>query len=348
MAQEQWELRDRTTQIVRRVRVESSPWVQGGFGKASLWKGVAEWLPGEPPVVVKMTRGSSPVSALHTEGVLHRMAGAHPNIIPLLLDAGPPPTVGGLEIYEYLVSPLAGPSITELVAVRGCAGPDLATVVTVDLVAALAHLDAKGIVHRDVQPTNVHVVLRGGRLLAVLIDFGNAVDMGVFARVGADGVFPSHTDALYVAPEAIGIMTPDRPLPPPDRRTYQVEQRSDVWGAALTALYALAKHTMFALDPHAPYAVQLEMVGHQMAERTAHGAHNISVTKLAQTKCQELPAYLRYVIASSLVLLATRPTARTLQHYIEVADADGDREVVRGHLQARLAQANIHVPPIPM
>jgi len=65
-----------------------------------------------------------------------------------------------------------GRTLTEELEARGPSSPEEAAAVGVALCRALAALHAKGLVHRDVKPSNV-IRARGGRV--VLLDFGLAV-----------------------------------------------------------------------------------------------------------------------------------------------------------------------------
>ncbi|MFI5403769.1 MAG: serine/threonine-protein kinase, partial [Planctomycetota bacterium] len=71
----------------------------------------------------------------------------------------------------------------------------------VDLAAgvlgALAHVHARGIVHRDVKPENLIVRRGDGHLEVVLIDFGLAVSKGANRAGEASGTLP------YIAPEVL-------------------------------------------------------------------------------------------------------------------------------------------------
>jgi serine/threonine-protein kinase len=65
------------------------------------------------------------------------------------------------------------------------------------LLAALAHVHARGIVHRDVKPENIIMRRGDGRLHPVLVDFGLAITAGATAAGEATGTLP------YIAPEVL-------------------------------------------------------------------------------------------------------------------------------------------------
>jgi len=75
---------------------------------------------------------------------------------------------------------------------RGPLGPALLAML--DLLAALEHVHASGVVHCDVNPHNVLVRARGE---AVLIDFG------VACEIGGPGVRPARGTWAYMSPEQV-------------------------------------------------------------------------------------------------------------------------------------------------
>ncbi|MCK6462118.1 MAG: serine/threonine protein kinase, partial [Planctomycetes bacterium] len=65
------------------------------------------------------------------------------------------------------------------------------------VLSALAHIHARGIVHRDVKPENLIVRKGDGHLETVLIDFGLALSAGANRAGEASGTLP------YIAPEVL-------------------------------------------------------------------------------------------------------------------------------------------------
>ncbi|MHC4957173.1 MAG: sigma 54-interacting transcriptional regulator [Planctomycetota bacterium] len=72
------------------------------------------------------------------------------------------------------------------------------------LLASLAHVHARGVLHRDVKPENVIMQRGDGRLLPCLVDFGLAVLSAARRSGEAAGTLP------YVAPEVLAGGAPDQ------------------------------------------------------------------------------------------------------------------------------------------
>jgi outer membrane protein assembly factor BamB len=124
-----------------------------------------------------------------------RLAAAldHPNVVPIY-EAGD--SEGGLFIAMRYVE---GTDLRTLLRRQGALAPERALVLAGQVAGALDAAHARGLVHRDVKPSNVLVDDPGGRDHCYLADFGltqNAAD-----RSPADGSLMGTLD--YVAPEQI-------------------------------------------------------------------------------------------------------------------------------------------------
>jgi serine/threonine-protein kinase len=159
-------------------------------------------------VVVKRLVGLSAEVARRMEReaeVVRKLS--HPNIVPLL-DA-----FDGNLVYRYIKgSDLA--SVLE----HGALPLTRALRVIDDVLAALAHAHALGVVHHDVKPANV--LLNGDR--ALLTDFGFAKDLTLAAITAAQELLGTPN---YMAPEQFqGVRT---------------DQRSDIYAVGAVLYHAL-------------------------------------------------------------------------------------------------------------
>lgn len=117
----------------------------------------------------------------------------HPNIAPLL-------DVGEREWLLYFVMPyIEGPSLQQHLARGRRLSRADAHRVARDLLSALAHAHAQGIIHRDVKPENILLARTG----AVLVDFGiaRAIALSSGDRLTRSGVTVG--TSAYMSPEQI-------------------------------------------------------------------------------------------------------------------------------------------------
>jgi len=131
----------------------------------------------------------------------------HENVVPLLT------TVDGALVYAYV----PGVNLAEALA-DGPLPVARAVKITRDVVRALEHAHANGVIHCDVKPSNV--LIRGER--ALLTDFGFAKDLALTAITGDQQLLGTPN---YMAPEQFqGIRT---------------DQRSDIYGVGALLFHAL-------------------------------------------------------------------------------------------------------------
>ena len=129
----------------------------------------------------------------------------HPNVVPIF-EAGE--ADGRLFIAMRYVD---GTDLRALLRREGTLEPERAVTIAAQVADALDAAHAKGLVHRDVKPSNVLLDQQGGREHAYLADFGLTQSV---AEVGpTDGHLMGSVD--YVAPEQI--------------RGDQVDGRADVY-----------------------------------------------------------------------------------------------------------------------
>jgi serine/threonine-protein kinase len=121
----------------------------------------------------------------------------HPNIAPLLGSGEQ-----GWAVY-YTMAFVEGPSLRERLT-TGPLGIDETRRLAADLLSALEHAHARGIVHRDVKPDNIVLSPRG----AVLLDFGIA---RAVQTIGAEQLTRSGITlgtSQYMSPEQVqGLRT---------------------------------------------------------------------------------------------------------------------------------------------
>jgi len=121
----------------------------------------------------------------------------HPNIAPLLASGEQ-----GWAVY-YTMAYIEGPSLRERLT-AGPLGIDETRRLAADLLAALEHAHARGIVHRDVKPENIVLSPAG----AVLLDFGIA---RAVETIGAEQLTRSGITlgtSSYMSPEQVqGLRT---------------------------------------------------------------------------------------------------------------------------------------------
>jgi streptogramin lyase len=139
----------------------------------------------------------------------------HPNVVPIY-EAGE--ADGRLFIAMRYVD---GTDLKALMRREGALEPKRALAVASQVAEALDAAHAKGLVHRDVKPSNVLLDLQGGREHAYLADFG--LTQSVSDRGPTDGQLMGTVD--YVAPEQI--------------RGDEIDGRADVYALGCLVFEAL-------------------------------------------------------------------------------------------------------------
>ena len=135
---------------------------------------------------------------------------AHPNIV-LLLDVSR--TAAGRPFL--VLENIEGPSVQQLLAKKRVLGVETALAIAMGICAALEHVHERGVVHRDVKPSNV-LLTRSG--IVKLIDFGiaqRARTASLSDTLGTEGLTPSGRMAPEVVKDAFGTpayMSPEQIL----------------------------------------------------------------------------------------------------------------------------------------
>gem|GEM_PF-6063554 len=161
---------------------------QGGFGEV--------WL-AEKRSVITVTQFAlklpldpeQDLDKIRQEAELWKMAGGHPNVLPII-------EADILDNQVVIVSEYAPEgSLDRWLARHGGSAPDLRTAVrmTTGILAGLAHLHSKKIIHRDLKPANI--LLQGET--PRIADFGIAriIKTGMHSGIATGTI-------LYMAPEA--------------------------------------------------------------------------------------------------------------------------------------------------
>ncbi len=126
---------------------------------------------------------------------------------------------------------LRGRSLSQELAERGALPMPKALAFAIQLLSALEAVHQIGVVHRDVSPANVFIAeAHGGRSHVKLLDFG-------IARVVADAP-PEAPPPLSIPTDSGTVLGTPRYLSPEGARGGTLDERSDVYGAALV-LYAM-------------------------------------------------------------------------------------------------------------
>jgi len=153
----------------------------------------------------------------------------HPNIVQVY-DFG---DVDG--IYYMVMEYIAGTDLAQALSEHGALPLEQARVLICDVAAALDYAHARGLVHRDVKPSNVMVqpatFSENQRVRAVLTDFGIAKILAGVGDTTRTGVMLGTPD--YMAPEQI-------------RAIGEVDARADVYALGVMLFQMLTGQLPFA------------------------------------------------------------------------------------------------------
>ncbi len=149
-----------------------------------------------------------------------RLGLEHPNIVRVNRSG----MVDGTPYIE--MEYVAGESLDRLVARAGPLSPEATARILLDAGRALDYAHGRGVIHRDVKPSNVIIRTDGSAMLA---DFGVAKAMGVTAYT-----------ATMTRVGSVFFMSPEQAA-----GAFEVTPASDIYSLGATAYYALTGHAPF-------------------------------------------------------------------------------------------------------
>jgi serine/threonine-protein kinase len=155
----------------------------------------------------------------------------HANVVPVV-DHGIDADTG----IPYLVMPLLeGEDLAAVLDRVGCLEPSVAVALAVQACEGLAAVHARGIVHRDVKPSNLFLENAGADVVVKVTDFGLAKAFDAASERGA---------ALTATGRFMG--TPQYVSPEQAISAKHVDVRSDVFSLAMSLYHALSGAPAFA------------------------------------------------------------------------------------------------------
>lgn len=185
---------------------------------------------------------------------------AHPNVV-LLLDM-----VRTASGRPFLVlENIDGPSLHQVLAKKRVLGVEVALAVAIGICAGLEHAHERGVVHRDVKPSNVLLTKNG---VVKLIDFGiaqRARTASAGDAFGTEGITPSGRMAPEAVKDAFGTpayMSPEQILGD------FVDGRSDLFSVGVVLYQMLTGSRPFEVPPRDD-ASRLSRAQAAPAERSA-------------------------------------------------------------------------------
>jgi serine/threonine-protein kinase len=166
---------------------------------------------------------------------------AHPNVVPVV-DHG----IDRAHDLPFLVMPLLeGEDLAVLLNRVGRLEPDVAVALVVQACDGLAAAHARGIVHRDVKPSNLFLERADAeRVVVKVTDFGLAKTASDGPPGGSLGTGGSRRGGLTKTGRFMG--TPQYVSPEQAVSAKHVDVRSDVFSLAMTLYHALSGAPAFA------------------------------------------------------------------------------------------------------
>ncbi|MBL8625957.1 MAG: serine/threonine protein kinase [Myxococcales bacterium] len=295
----------------------------GGMGE--VWRAWHGALKRDVAVKILRLDNADPAAAARFEREAAATAAlTHPNTVRVL-DYGV--TDDGLSYFAMEL--LDGITLQELVTRDGPLPPPRAVYLIAQAAAALAEAHARGLIHRDVKPSNLLVTTAGGEPDVVkLIDFGIARDRGrgQATLTAADMVVGT---PAYMAPEQAtgGEVTP----------------ATDVYALAATCYFAITGHPIF--DGATPEQMLAAQLRDQPARLASQAAVPDELDALVMRALAKEPAH-RFADAAAFSA-ALAQTSLIGQWRPRRADAAAARALAPATDAAAAADATVPLPAQP-
>jgi tRNA A-37 threonylcarbamoyl transferase component Bud32 len=220
----------------------------------------------------------------------------HPNTVRVF-DFGT--TEDGL--WFYAMELLSGENLTELVLRDGPLAPQRAARLALQATRALGEAHRRGIVHRDVKPSNLFVTdLGGGTDFVKLLDFGIARFSGAAGK--ASGTLTKDGGILgtpeYMSPEAV--------------TGREVDARADVYGIGAVLYFMLTGHPPFDSAEAGTFGVLLAHLHRAPLKPSERLGRDVpSALEAIVMRCLEKDPEARYASAEGLETALVEFTERS-------------------------------------
>jgi eukaryotic-like serine/threonine-protein kinase len=186
------------------------------------------------PTAIKMLRsdlGDSPTALKRFEREVRAASElTHPNTISIYdfgkTDAGR---------FYYAMEFLDGMDLQDLVERYGALPPARATYIVDQILGSLGEAHWRGILHRDVKPSNVYLTVRGRQF-----DFAKVLDFGLVKEVGLDPRFTAGLTSDTAVTGTPLYMAPERFYGNQD-----ADHRSDLYAVGAVAYFLVAGRPVF-------------------------------------------------------------------------------------------------------